>query len=145
MTDDAAQPNRDDQVTSIRPEVSPAEAATKIGEETIPLREVAKSLPLMAAEMARSNALAVQTIRLQQQQIVLLTECVRAIQQGQAAGVDLQKAQLEAFSGLFGPLSGLINAEANRRPSTLPPPVEIPPTEKTGPGTVVAADAPEGV
>ena len=131
--------------TPIRQPISPADAAIEINGETIELRDVAGALPRIAAELARANALTVQTIRLQQAQIQLLNECVTAIRTGQAAGVDLQRAQLETFSNLFEPITGLLTAESNRAAAMaiVPKQPEIPPVERTGTGTRVTQTPPD--
>lgn len=141
MPDEAE--HRDDGVTPIRKELSPADAADAIAAEEIPLRDVATALPRIASELARSNALTAQSIRLQQMQIALLTDCVRAIQTAQTSGVELQRAQLDLFGGLFGPLAGLLNAEASRLPSPPPPPVPPEIQTHTKDGVKVTVDPAE--
>ncbi len=137
MPDEAESP----QVRPIRP--SPAETAALILKEEVEQRDIATALPRIAAELARANALTVETIRLQQLQIGLIQDTLRAIVAGQAAGVDLQSKLLDTFAGIFGPLAGLMVTEGNRAPALPPVQPAVPPAENISAGVRVTQDAPE--
>lgn len=121
---------------------SPAEVAAKVAVEKVELRDVENSLPRIAAELARSNALAAEAIRLQQMQLQLTTSVVDLLRGQMSNGPQVQMAMLDRFGEMFAPIMAMISERQARPPklAATPTTVPAPPVGHAGPGTHVKGD-----
>ncbi len=119
---------------------TPAERAAKIMVEKVPLRDVGTSLQRIAAELARSNALAAEQIQLTQHQLGLTQRCIDLLSGQMTNGPQVQMAMLERFGTMFEPILEMMTRKETRPPQIRAEPVARAPVEKTGDGYRVSGD-----
>ena len=130
----------DGKVTPLKPTETPAEVAGKIMGETVALRDLAGSLPRIAAELARSNALAAETIRLQQLQLQQTQRVIDLLAGQMANGPQVQMHMLDKFGDMFAPIMEMMNRSAAKPAQITSEPAEREPVSHDGKGFRVEGD-----
>ncbi len=125
------------------PPETPAERSSAIMAETVQLRDVEGSLPRIVAELARSNALNAEAIRLHQHQLALMTRCVDLLAGQMTNGQQVQMKMLDSFGEMFKPILDLMTEKRVRPPTIAVSPTLRQPVEHRAAGLRVTADPDE--